>query len=705
MATGMLIHNNRIAYPARDIPLHLPGLLKESFPVQAVLEVAPAMDIGLNVLLHFLRFSHFLVFRVHSFLPPFFSTSFFPFLVHLRDPSLSNGLYVSIILLLWYTFTYIPRYNLLYHPSCCEFIFYIYLDILMVLVVLHSVCVTYPPSSSHSLQSHIYGYQSIALRTYSHYNRHHDPRRRSYHEDMDVDPDIDLASKSRQPFQHQRNDDVPNGHSFRSFRSQHQYRPNTSYPSQPQHSHSFSGGGGMFRFNVPDSNGFAQREREYDSSLNTSRPSTANTARPGTSTRPSTATTLPPLKSVLPSSVAPLPPPSRARPGSNAGFSGRPLSSASPGGSFSGYGNSLPPLGHNGTSLPTLSSSRSTNGLRLPPPTPSGFDFRPGSRSGSSQGSYVYRPGTAPAMGPGAVYPGSSMGYGWEDDRSNGDSPFSFNAPPLSSSGSRKRGFSAVDEGDGERTSESRPQSRRLSVMELCAPDSISGRPESSSGSPKTGGILFTPIREPYSSATSGSRPGTSGTGLIVRGAAGLDLGDRENGSAQSVPKSYELFARAAPAAGGSITKNKRESPNATVYATAAQTISTKSTSPGPTATIPSPLSAHAIRPTTSDSRRSIGSPHSPIESERQGYGYSHHARHRSGSGYRQPGAVGGGSGSGYGAPFSSSGKYSSEYGFPAGSPGSDAPASPATSTRSPLSAGSVSPPSAVSAASVHAWR
>ncbi|KAJ3976147.1 hypothetical protein EV361DRAFT_361695 [Lentinula raphanica] len=379
---------------------------------------------------------------------------------------------------------------------------------------------------------------------------------------MDVDPDIDLASKSRQPFQHQRNDDVPNGHSFRSFRSQHQYRPNTSYPSQPQHSHSFSGGGGMFRFNVPDSNGFAQREREYDSSLNTSRPSTANTARPGTSTRPSTATTLPPLKSVLPSSVAPLPPPSRARPGSNAGFSGRPLSSASPGGSFSGYGNSLPPLGHNGTSLPTLSSSRSTNGLRLPPPTPSGFDFRPGSRSGSSQGSYVYRPGTAPAMGPGAVYPGSSMGYGWEDDRSNGDSPFSFNAPPLSSSGSRKRGFSAVDEGDGERTSESRPQSRRLSVMELCAPDSISGRPESSSGSPKTGGILFTPIREPYSSATSGSRPGTSGTGLIVRGAAGLDLGDRENGSAQSVPKSYELFARAAPAAGGSITKNKRESPN-----------------------------------------------------------------------------------------------------------------------------------------------
>ncbi|KAJ3781140.1 hypothetical protein GGU10DRAFT_379835 [Lentinula aff. detonsa] len=391
---------------------------------------------------------------------------------------------------------------------------------------------------------------------------------------MDVDADIESTSRRRQPFQQQNVNDTSASQSFRSFRAQPQYRSSDSYSSQLQHSQSFTGGD-MFRFNVPDNNGFSySREREDDPSFSASRPSTATTARPGTSTRPSTATTLPPLASVLPSSVAPLPPPStsRARPGSNPGFSGRPLSSAGPRGILGGYGNSLPPLGPSGHPLPTLSSSKSTNGLRLPPPTPSGFDLRPGSRGGSSQGTYAFRPGTAPALGPGAasnsnVYAGYGMGFGWEDDRSNGESPFSFNAPPLSSSGSRKRGFSAVDEGDGdERTSESRPQSRRLSVMELCAPENTSGRPESSSGSPRNGGILFTPIRdrESYSSATSGSRPGTSGTGLIVRGAAGLALGDRENGSAHSIPKSHELLARNAPAAGGSTTKNQRENANAT---------------------------------------------------------------------------------------------------------------------------------------------
>ncbi|KAJ3863084.1 hypothetical protein EV359DRAFT_82716 [Lentinula novae-zelandiae] len=410
-------------------------------------------------------------------------------------------------------------------------------------------------------------------RPYSHHEhsnvRRQDPRQRSHHDDMDIDDGMDTTRRMRQPFQ-QHDSEIPNGHSFRSFRGPQQYRSSNSYSSQPQYSQSSPGGGsGMFRFNVPD-NGFSySREREHNPSYSRSRPPTDTTARPGTSTRPATATTLPPLASIVPSSITPLPPPptSHARPGSNAGFSGRPLSNAGFGGILGGYGSSFPSFGHTGASLPTLSGSKSANGLRLPPPTPSNFDLRPGSRGGSSQGTFAYRPGTAPALGPGATsnhigYAGYGMVFGWEDERSSGESPFSFNAPPLSSSGSRKRGFSAVDEGDGDdRASESRPQSKRLSVMELCAPEDIPGRPESSSNS----GILFTPIGDrEYSSTTSGSRPGTSGTGLIVRGAAGLALGDRENGTGSSTSKNHELFLRAAPAAGGPTSKSKRESPGGT---------------------------------------------------------------------------------------------------------------------------------------------
>ncbi|KAJ3889061.1 hypothetical protein GG344DRAFT_79152 [Lentinula edodes] len=558
-------------------------------------------------------------------------------------------------------------------------------------------------------------------RSYSHYEpsnvRRQDPRRRSHHDDMDIDADVDTTRRMRQPFQQQHDIEIPNGHSFRSFRGPQQYRySNSSYSSQPQHSQSSSAGGsGMFRFNVPDNGSSYSREREHNHSYSGSRPSTDNTARPGTSTRPATATTLPPLASIVPSSITPLPPPptSHARPGSNAGFSGRPLSNAGLGGILGGYGSSFPSFGHTGAPLSTLSGPKSANGLRLPPPTPSKYDFRPGSRSGSSQGTFAYRPGTAPALGPGATsnligYAGYSMVFGWEDERSSGESPFSFNAPPLSSSSSRKRGFSAVDEGDGDdRASESRPQSRRLSVMELCAPEDTPGRPESSSGS----GILFTPIRDrEYSSTTSGSRPGTSGTGLIVRGAAGLALGDRENGTGSSTSKNHELFLRAAPAAGGTTPKSKRESPGGTaIYYT--NNASSKPASPGPSAAIPSPFSVNAARPSTTGSHRSCSPSRSPIESDRHGHGqvsgYGQHGRQRSGSGYRLHGAIGGGqgAGAGYGSPLSNAGQHTSEYGLAARSPGSDASASPATSTRSPLSAGSASPPSAISAASVHAWR
>ncbi|KAF9060411.1 hypothetical protein BDP27DRAFT_422612 [Rhodocollybia butyracea] len=540
----------------------------------------------------------------------------------------------------------------------------------------------------------------FSLGHYSNYSniRHQD--------DMDVDFDVN-QNVTRQSFRGHRNED--DNYSFRSFRSQQ--RPSTSaYPSQSPHSRSFSSSANdVFRFNVPDDvsnnpSSFSysrERERPSTNTRSTSRPSTATTARPGTGSRPATGTTLPPLSSVLPSSIASLPPPSTslARPSSNAGLGGRPISS---GGILSGFNN-----GNGGglPSLPALSGPGNANGLRLPPPSSGGFDIRPGSRGGSSHGLEIYAYGYRPVTSPGAsnynVGSGTGMGLGWEDDRSYGESPFSFNAPPLNphppSSGggngnSKKRGFSAVDDGDGDAgSSESRPQSRRLSVMDLLRSDDdeVAGyaRPGSSSESTRNSGILFTPInreRDSYSSA--GSRPGTSGTGFIVRGAAGLALGD--NGTTS---KGFELHSRAAHAAGGAASKSKGES--SAFYRPSTNTSS--STSPGPSTT-PSPLSAHAARPSTSGSYRSSGSPHSPIESDRFAYGY----------GYGRDGS------SSYGGYRSGNGNSHAGYGGTAGrvgSPGSDvsAAASPASASakRSPLSAGSPSSPNAISPAGIHSWR
>lgn len=535
-----------------------------------------------------------------------------------------------------------------------------------------------------------------------------------------MDVDAQLTSR-RQSFRTHHDDrDVSEYGSFRSFRDhrQQQQRPSSYYSSHPQHSRSFSGGGnGPFRFNVPDGDSStysSERERE--------RPSTATTARPGTSTRPSTGTTLPPLASVVPSSVAPLPPPptSLPRPSSNAGLGGRPISSAGLGGILNGYGNSLPPLGSSSAAsggfptLSALSGPGNSNGLRLPPPNSNGFDLRPGSRGGSSQGVglWAYRPGTAPALGPRAAsgsstagssnYNGSSgagMGIGWEDDRSSfGDSPFSFNAPPLSSSssGSRKRGFSAVEEGDGdEEEGESRPQSRKLSIMELCEP----GDAESPSGRPRTGGILFTAVgnMDRDRDGTSGSRPSTNGTGFIIRGAAGLDLGDRDNGSKSSASRSYELLNGTSHAAEGAASKIKGEIPGsaAPYSAISISSSSTKSASPGPPATTPSPLSAYATRPSPSGSYRSSRSPRSPIEPDQHGQ-YGHHGRHASGSEYGQYGHSGyGSSNASYNRQSSYAGRYAS-----GGSPGSNVSISPTmTSARSPLSARSSS------TAGDHPWK
>ena len=162
-------------------------------------------------------------------------------------------------------------------------------------------------------------------------------------------------------------------------------------------------------------------------------------------------------------------------------------------------------------SLPPLSAIVSSS---LPPsqwgsvPSQSVFPIQSGPGIVPARPSTATRPGTAPASyyasppfggfggGSGLVLSSStatanpyglselvrsSSGYGSTDasDSPIGggyDSPFSFHPPSLPSDSlpSRKRPFSGLDDDDRERLgssaggSESRPQSRRLSVMELC---------------------------------------------------------------------------------------------------------------------------------------------------------------------------------------------------------------------------------------------
>jgi hypothetical protein len=161
-------------------------------------------------------------------------------------------------------------------------------------------------------------------------------------------------------------------------------------------------------------------------------------------------------------------------------------------------------------SLPPLAAVVSSS---LPPsqwgpvPQQSVFSLPSGPGIVPARPSTATRPGTAPASyypshpsfgsisgGSGVVPPSaansygsselarSSSGYGTAPDAADPsvgggyDSPFSFHPPALADQPlvSRKRPFSGIDDDDRERLgssaggSESRPQSRRLSVMELC---------------------------------------------------------------------------------------------------------------------------------------------------------------------------------------------------------------------------------------------
>ncbi|KAI9431685.1 hypothetical protein BJY52DRAFT_1232067 [Lactarius psammicola] len=113
----------------------------------------------------------------------------------------------------------------------------------------------------------------------------------------------------------------------------------------------------------------------------------------------------------------------------------------------------------------------------------------------------------------------SSSGYGSTDasDSPIGggyDSPFSFHPPSLTNESivSRKRPFSGIDDDDRERLgssaggTESRPQSRRLSVMELC--NDIDADPATRP---------FLPLSAVQGGVTgTGSRPNTASTSLAA---------------------------------------------------------------------------------------------------------------------------------------------------------------------------------------------
>ncbi|KAL0064932.1 Up in starvation [Marasmius tenuissimus] len=219
----------------------------------------------------------------------------------------------------------------------------------------------------------------------------------------------------------------------------------------------------QFQFNVPPSSSFPHSHRESTSS----RPSTSNTQ-------------LPPLSSVVPASLASLPPaPSLSRPSTGSKpeyLHGLGPAFPPPPGSSSGVSGSHVGLGERPASgrllqfpLPASSSSHESSNARV---LGSSSGIGLGGFGLGTSGTGGYRPGTAPSSFNFAYRPftggGSSAAAAAESLGAEGDSPFSFNPPSnqyASQSNERKRKFEDDERGDGERD---RPQSRRLSVMELC---------------------------------------------------------------------------------------------------------------------------------------------------------------------------------------------------------------------------------------------
>jgi hypothetical protein len=244
-------------------------------------------------------------------------------------------------------------------------------------------------------------------------------------------------------------------------------------------------------------------------------------------------------------------------------------------------------------SLPPISAIVSSS---LPPsqwgsvPSQSVFPIQSGPGIVPARPSTATRPGTAPASyyasppfggfggGSGLVLSSStattnpygyselvrsSSGYGSTDasDSPIGggyDSPFSFHPPSLPSDAlvSRKRPFSGLDDDDRERLgssaggSESRPQSRRLSVMELC--NDIDADPSTRP---------FLPLSAVQGGTGSTSRPNTASTCL-----AALAIADASPPFEQHYR--HQSPVRAGPQAGGGAANAGFSSPSSGSSAT-----------------------------------------------------------------------------------------------------------------------------------------
>ncbi|KAH8992232.1 hypothetical protein EDB92DRAFT_1797371 [Lactarius akahatsu] len=249
---------------------------------------------------------------------------------------------------------------------------------------------------------------------------------------------------------------------------------------------------------------------------------------------PSAASPTSPTSSTSPISATPTSSPSTLQPHPGHSSSSRPPTASRE--SIDSHPRSLPPLSA------IVSSS-------LPPsqwgsvPSQSVFPIPSGPGIVPPRPSTATRPGTAPASyyasppfggfggGSGLVLSSSttnpygiselvrsSSGYGSADasDSPIGggyDSPFSFHPPSLTNESfvSRKRPFSGIDDDDRERLgssaggSESRPQSRRLSVMELC--NDIDSDPATRP---------FLPLSTVQGGTGSTSRPNTASTSLAA---------------------------------------------------------------------------------------------------------------------------------------------------------------------------------------------
>ncbi|KAI0261775.1 hypothetical protein BC834DRAFT_428757 [Gloeopeniophorella convolvens] len=302
--------------------------------------------------------------------------------------------------------------------------------------------------------------------------------------------------------------------------------------------------------NYPGQSFLASRESLVDFGVSdlpspwstTARATSAADRRPGSSSRPSTASreppdayprTLPPLSAVVSSSLPPsqwgtVPPQSFFSLPSGPGIiPPRPTTATRPGTAPAAYYPSHPSFGGNGGSAGMVLSTTSAAAT-------SGNGGYGGELGGNRSSGYYGSSADASTD--------SSIGGGY-------DSPFSFHPPALTEQPaySRKRPYSGIDDDDRDRLgssaggSESRPQSRRLSVMELC---------NDTDADPTARPFLPLSANQGGSSIANGgsSRPGTASTSF-----AALALADAPTPREQQQQSS--LRSGAPPSAGSSAAQ------------------------------------------------------------------------------------------------------------------------------------------------------